>query len=266
MKPLETLHYEKKGEIALITLHRPDRLHAIDVVMASELPTVWADIKADDAIRVVVMTASGERAFCTGFDMGDLAAGKVSADAPGPLAELRFTAIHNRCYKPVITAINGMVCGGGLHFLADTDIAICSENATFFDSHVNVGTVAGLEPIGLSRRISIGPVLRMALLGRKDRINALQGLEMGLVSEVLAQHELRPRALELAALIAENSPTALMRTKRILWESLDVGLTEAQARAWPLLRRHIAHPDTLEGARAFAEKRGARWAPPEDDA
>jgi enoyl-CoA hydratase/carnithine racemase len=259
---LETLLYEKSGPVAVLTLNRPDRLNAIDVVMAGELPQVWEDVKADDAVRVVVVTGAGERAFSTGFDVGNMAERKVSADAPGPLKELRFTAIQNRCYKPVVTAVGGMVCGGGLHFVADTDLLICSDDATFFDTHVNVGTVAGLEFIGLARRIPLGSVLRMALVGRSERLDARRAHALGLVGEVVPKARLRERALELAGQIAEASPTALMRTKRILWESLDVGLREAHERAWALLAKHIDHPDTREGAAAFAEKRAPKWAPP----
>jgi E-phenylitaconyl-CoA hydratase len=260
----KTILYEEREHIALLTLNRPQRLNAIDRVMAEELPIAWEDAKADPNVRAVVVTGQGERAFSTGYDLGDIAAGKVSADDPGPLKELRFTARHNRCLKPVLTAVNGIACGGGLHFVADTDICIASENATFFDSHVSVGTVAGLEPIGLSRRVAFGAVVRMALLGGGERMSAKRAKELGLLSEVVPLDRLLSRALELAHLIASASPTAVMRTKRILWESLDVGLMKAHERAWPLLLQHMHHPDTREGARAFAEKRAPRWAPPEE--
>jgi (E)-benzylidenesuccinyl-CoA hydratase len=228
---LETLLYEKRGNVAILTLNRPERLNAIDAVAAGELPRVWSDVISDDAIRAVVVAAAGDRAFCTGFDVGDMAERKVAADAPGPLEELRFTAIQNHCYKPVVTAVGGMVCGGGLHFVADTDLLICSEDATFFDTHVNVGAVAGLEFIGLARRIRLGSVLRMALVGRAERIDARRAYGLGLVGEVVPKDRLHARALELATQIAQAPADAVMRTKRLLWESLDVGLAEARARA-----------------------------------
>ena len=223
---LETLLYEKRGTVAAVTLNRPERLNAIDLVMAGELPRVWDDIARDDEIRSVVVAGAGERAFCTGFDVGDMAQGKASADDPGPLRELRFTAIQNRCFKPVVTAIGGMVCGGGLHFVAHTDLLICSEDATFFDTHVNVGTVAGLEFIGLARRIRLGSVLRMALVGRNERLDAHRAYALGLVGEVVAKERLFSRALELASRIAEAPLEATMHNKRLLWESFDA--TEAR--------------------------------------
>lgn len=264
----ETLRYERRDGVAVVTLDRPRRGNAINGAMSRELPRAWEDIKKDPEVRVVVVTGAGERAFCTGFDMGDVAGGTASvgeAEDRGTLEALKFTALQNRCWKPVITAVNGMATGGGLHFVADSDIVICSDAATFFDNHVRVGLVAGLEPVGLARRIPLEAVLRMALLGGAERLGAARALELGLVSEVVARDRLLPRALELAAMIAEHSPTALARTKRAIWESLNFGLDEALERTWSIIRAHGAHADLREGPRAFAEKRRPRWAPFEGD-
>lgn len=105
-----------------------------------------------------------------------------------------LTAIQNRCWKPVITAVNGMVVGGGLHFIADSDLIVASETATFFDTHVKVELIAGLEPVGIARRIPLEAVLRMALLGGSERMSAQQALSIGLVGEVVPQAQLLPRA------------------------------------------------------------------------
>jgi len=250
----QTIQYDKRDGIAVVTLNRPDRHNAIDSVMARELPRVWHDIIADRSVAVAVVTGAGRRAFCTGFDMGDLASGVADVgDA------LRFTSLQNRCCKPVVTAINGMVCGGGLHFVADTDLLVCSETATFFDTHVNVGLVAGLEPIGLARRIALDPVLRLSLLGRAERMSAARAYEIGLAGEVVAPDALLPRALELAAQIAQSSPSAVARTKRAIWESLDVGLAEALELGWRTIEEHKGDPDVVEGAAAFRERRAPRW-------
>jgi enoyl-CoA hydratase/carnithine racemase len=173
---------------------------------------------------------------------------------------MKLTAIQNRCWKPVITAVNGMVVGGGLHFVADSDLILAAEHATFFDTHVKVGLVAGLEPVGLARRIPLEAVLRMALLGGSERLSAEQAREIGLVGEVLPAERLLPRARELAGKIAQHSPAALARSKQAVWESLDRGLQEGLARAWEIIGEHTEHPDMNEGARAFVEKRRPRWA------
>jgi (E)-benzylidenesuccinyl-CoA hydratase len=228
--PFETLGYEKRDGAAVITLWRPDRLNAIDPVMARELPRAWQDAKGDPEVSVVIVTGAGEKAFCTGFDVGVVAANeKVDVGGGGESGPLGFTAIHNRCWKPVVTAVNGMVCGGGLHFVADSDLVICSESATFFDTHVNVGLVAGLEPIGLARRgIPLDAVLRLSLVGRAERLSAARALELGLTGEVVARAELLSRAFELAREIQKSSPAALAETKRAIWESLNGGLSAAE--------------------------------------
>jgi enoyl-CoA hydratase/carnithine racemase len=253
--PFQTLLLEKLDGVALLTLNRPDRLNAIDSVMARELPEAWADIMRDPAITVAVVTGAGERALSTGFDMGDVALGRAEVSA------VKFTALQNRCWKPVVTAVNGMVCGGGLHFVADSDLVVAAESATFFDTHVNVGMVAGLEPIVMARRMAIEPVMRLALAGKHSRMDARRALELGLVGEVVPGPQLRTRALELAQTIAQNSPAALARTKRAIWESLDQGLTQAREMGWRVIEEYWEHPDIREGARAFAEKRKPKWEP-----
>ena len=215
MNRLQSIVYEKRGGVAEVTLSRPQKHNAIDRTMGRELPEVWADIKADDAVRAVIVTGAGEKALCSGYDVGE-----VADDDGEEVSSIGFTAIHNRCWKPVITAVNGLVCGGGLHFIADSDIVICAEHATFFDTHVNVGLIGGLEPIGLARRIAVEPVLRMALAGRKDRMSASRALALGLVSEVVSAADLMPRARQLAAMISENAPDAIAASKQAIWESL----------------------------------------------
>ncbi len=152
-----------------------------------------------------------------------------------------------------------MVCGGGLHFIADSDLVLCSENATFFDTHVKVGLVSGLEPVGLARRVPLESVLRMALLGGSERFDARRALEIGLVGEIVPSEALMPRARNLADAISRHSPAALARTKQAIWESLDVGLQQGLERAWRIIQEHNDHPDLKEGARAFVEKRKPRW-------
>jgi (E)-benzylidenesuccinyl-CoA hydratase len=260
----ETLLYEKADGVATLTLNRPDRHNAFNLTMARELRAAWEAIKADAEVVSVVVTGAGEKAFCTGMDVADVASGAARGsgavsreDAPW----LHLTAIHNRCWKPVVTAVNGMVVGGGLHFVADSDLVVCAEHATFFDTHVKVGLIAGLEPVGLARRIPLEAVLRMALLGGAERMTAQEALALGLVGEVLPAARVLPRARELAAKIAEHSPTALARTKQCIWESLDVGLDEAMGRTWRAINEHTDHDDLAEGARAFVEKRRPRWKP-----
>ncbi len=260
----ETIRYEIEGGVATLTLNRPERHNAFNRRMAGELRRAWDALLRDPAVVCAIVTGAGERAFCTGMDVADVADGSArkSVDDDSDSAPwLHLTAIQNRCWKPVITAVNGMVCGGGLHFVADSDLVLCAEHATFFDTHVKVGLIAGLEPVGLARRIPLEAVLRLALLGGSERMDARRAYELGLVGEVLPAEALLPRARELAAKISEHSPTALARTKQAIWESLDAGLQQALGRTWEMIQAHTSHPDLAEGALAFVEKRKPRWAP-----
>jgi len=259
----ETLRYETGDRVATLTLNRPERHNAFNTTMARELRAAWTEVKRDPEVVCVVVTGAGEKAFCTGMDVAEMASGDTAGRAAESMEESPFTkltAIHNRCWKPVVTAVNGMVVGGGLHFVADSDLLLAAEHATFFDTHVKVGLVAGLEPVGLARRIPLEAALRMALLGGSERLSAMEAKEIGLVGEVLPADRLLPRAHELAAKIAEHSPTALARSKRAVWESLDRGLHEGLQRAWDIIGEHGEHPDMMEGATAFVEKRKPRWA------
>jgi enoyl-CoA hydratase/carnithine racemase len=260
----DKVRYEKSARVATITLDNPGARNAFDHDMARRLKRLWDEIKTDPEVVCIIVTGAGEEAFCTGWDIRSTAAGESQALAKKKRQEApygRITALQNRCWKPVVTAVNGVCNGGGFHFLADSDLVIASDTATFLDTHVKVGTVAGLEPAGLARRIPLESVLRLALLGGAERMSAAEALRIGLVGEVLPQSELLPRARELAAKIAEHSPTALARTKQAIWQSLDHGLEKGLDAAYAHIEAHAEHPDQLEGPRAFFEKRPAQWAP-----
>jgi enoyl-CoA hydratase/carnithine racemase len=175
------------------------------------------------------------------------------------LESIKWTSMQNNIWKPVICAVNGIACGGGLHFVADSDIVIASENATFFDTHVKVGLVAGLEPVGLSRKIPLESVLRMSLIGGGERLNAEDAKNIGLISEIVKQENLMTKAIEIANKIKVHSPSALAKTKKAIWQSKEVGLTEALHFAWNLISEQSQHPDFEEGSKSFIEKRLPNW-------
>lgn len=121
-----------------------------------------------------------------------------------------------------MTALHGMVAGGALYWVNESDIVICSDDATFFDPHVSYGMTAALEPIGLLQRVPLGEVLRMTLLGLDERMSAERAREIGLVSEVVTRDALRPRAAEIARIIAAKPPAAIQGSVKAIWESLDM--------------------------------------------
>ena len=142
--------------------------------------------------------------------------------------DFHFTAWHNDVWKPVITAVNGICAGGGFHWIADSDIVIAASDAQFFDPHMSIGQVVSIEAIGLMKRMPVEAVMRMAFVGRYERMSAQRAYELGMISEVVDPPErLRDAAQELAEKIAKNSPAAMAATKRALWGALEMGLTDA---------------------------------------
>jgi enoyl-CoA hydratase/carnithine racemase len=261
----QSILFELEDHTALITLNRPERGNALGAEVAQGLVDAWERVKSDKNIRVAIVTGAGERHFCTGADVGGLGSIGDSAKDAGskpPYShreQVPYSPLGAEVWKPVIAAVNGVCAGGGFHFIVDSDIILCSDNATFLDPHVSVGQVAALEPIGLSRRIPLEAVLRMNLVGRWERMNAERALQIGLVGEVVPPERLLSRAKEIAAMIAKNSPAAVRATKRAIWNSLDHGLHEGLAQGWDILTEHWDHPDQKEGPAAFGEKRDPGW-------
>lgn len=251
----ETLAYSVTDGVAMIRLDRAAQHNAVNSVMHNELPLAWQRFKRDPAAVVAILTGAGGKAFCSGADIADLPPLRSDDDR----TEIRWTARQNDVWKPVICAVNGMAVGGGLHFVADSDIVIAADTATFFDTHVRVGLVAGLEPVALCRRMPMEAVLRLALTGGGERLDAQRARELGLVGEVVAADRLWQRALELAELVKRNSPAALARTKQAIWQAQDLHLETALDNAWALISAHNEGPDFTEGTRAFLEKRKPRW-------
>ena len=257
---LPGLIYEKRDHIAYITINRPERANTLHSSMVEPIKAIWAEVRDDPWIRCSVVTATGDRFFSTGADVGAVASrGGVSA-GKGPLTEeVHWSPRQNRVWKPTVTAVNGMVAGAGLHFVVDADIIVAAESAVFLDTHVNVGMVGAIENIGLAKRLPLGSALRMTLCGKKYRMPAQRAYELGLVDEVVPADKLMETADEIAHQIAANSPAAVQLSMQCLWASLEMPYTQSLEYAWALLRMHWDHPDFKEGPKAFAEKRDPVW-------
>jgi enoyl-CoA hydratase/carnithine racemase len=264
-----TIIVERAGPVGWLVFNRPRSGNALNAAMADELVLAWAELDGDPRVRVIVNTGEG-RAFQTGLDVVELAQNPEALREQSrrtKRAELRLTAWHNGVAKPVLAAVNGVCAGGGLHFVADADIVIAASDATFFDPHVSIGQVTAYEAIGLVRKMPVEAVMRMALVGRHERIDARRAYELGMISQIVDPPErLREAAQELAEKIAQNSPAAMAATKRALWGALEVGLTDACRAGAKELVSLWGHPDQEEGPRAFAEKRAPRWADPANEA
>jgi enoyl-CoA hydratase/carnithine racemase len=260
----QTLDVERRGPVGWLVFDRPDVGNAMDATMFAELEDAWRELDRDAAVRVIVNTGNG-RAFQTGLDVAQLSQDKAALREQSRRtrdATLRLTAWHNEVWKPVIAAVNGVCAGGGLHFVADADVVIASSNATFVDPHVSLGQVSAYETIGLIRKSPMEPIVRMALTGVHEHIDASRARELGILSQVVDPPErLRDEAQLLAEKIARNSPAAMRVTKQALWGALDLGLTDACHAGARAVASLWGHPDQEEGPRAFAERREPVWRP-----
>jgi len=222
------LAYETRGPVCLITLKRPDDDNVMDDVMLRELPLAWEAFRADDSLRVAIFTGAGDKVFCGGVDVTNF------RNAPPPRYLKRdegtrlYTSKQNKCWKPVIAAINGFVAGPGLHFILDADICIAVPEATFFDIHMHrTGSVPVFEPIEMSRKIPAEAVSRMFLLGPHDPLTAARAERLGLISEVVPRARLMARAMEMAQQIAQadmHLTTAFIESN---YKARELGVTEA---------------------------------------
>jgi len=258
----ERLVVERNGPVGWLIFDRPDVGNAMDARMMTELEEAWRELDDDPAVRVIVNTGNG-RNFQTGLDIAALSRDKEAMTEQSRRtrdAELRFTAWHNHVWTPVIAAVNGSCAGGGLHFVADADIVIAASDATFFDTHVSLGQAMSYEGVGLSHKMAFEPIMRMALVGRSERMPASRARQLGMISQVVDPPDgLRDAAQELAEKVAKNSPAAMRATKKALWGALEHGLTDACRAGAQELVDMWGHPDQNEGPLAFAEKRPAVW-------
>jgi enoyl-CoA hydratase len=262
--PYETLRVERRGHVGWLIFDRPDVGNAMDARMLAELERAWGELDADPEVRVIVNTGAGS-AFQTGLDVVQLSRDPEALREQSrrtKRAELRLTAWHNRVWKPVIAAVNGVCAGGGLHFVADADIVIAAADATFLDPHVSIGQVTAYEAIALVHTSPMEAVCRMAFAGRHERVTAARAYQLGILSQVVdPPAELGEAAQALAEKVARNSPAAMAATKRALWGALEAGLTEACRAGAHEMMAVWGHPDQTEGPLAFTERREARWQP-----
>jgi len=206
--------------VATITLNRPEQLNTFNRTMCEEMVQAWRAVKLDDSVHAVVLRAAGTGAFSAGLDIKTPYGQPENIwnhEDPGEALSPKW----QKMWKPVVCAVQGMCTAGAFYFINESDVVICSTEATFFDSHVSAGLVCALEPIGLMRRIGLGETLRIALMGNDERVSADTALRIGLVSEVVSADRLWPRAHEIAATIAAKPPSATQGTVKAIWESLD---------------------------------------------
>ncbi len=249
------VEFDREDGIALVTLNRPKALNAISREMWRRLIEIWDEIRSDEAIRAVVVSGNGDRAFCSGLDLKEwsqLGDPRVRDfwEASGP----RDLGRGSQIWKPMIAAVHGYCLAGGFEIALACDIRVASEDATFGFPEIKRGFFPGTGgTVRLSRMMPLGLAFEMLYTGRT--ISAEEALRFGLINRIVQRGDLFSEVKQLAQMIANGPPLALQAVKEVVLRSLDLPFAEA-IRLEAGLRALIGHTeDAQEGPRAFAEKR-----------
>ncbi len=255
---LRTLVVRRDGSVLVVVMHRPEKLNAYDRSMVAELRRVWRFLGGSADLSAAVLTASGTRSFSTGLDVDDTLASGAASPSLDEDGRVNLTSKDVDVYVPVVAAVNGYCCAGGWHFVNDADVVLCSPEATFFDTHVDVGLANPVEAVGLLSRLPLTEVLRMVASGRAYRLGAERAHQLGLVTEVVPATELLDRALEIARVIAAHPRDLLRTSMATVWSAVMDQRAAAERLGLALLRaRHEADPAARDLA-AFRTPTGHR--------
>ena len=254
--PIKT---HRDGPILQVTLDRP-KANAIDLKTSRIMGDVFADFRDDPDLRVAILTGGGEKFFCPGWDLkaaadGDAVDGDYGVGGFGGLQEMRDMN------KPVIAAVNGIACGGGLELALSADMILAADHASFALPEIRSGTVADAASVKLPKRIPYHIAMELLLTGRW--FDAEEAHRWGLVNEIVPAADLMDRAWELARLLASGPPLVYAAIKEIVRDAEDSKFQDAMNRITQRQLRSIdvlySSEDQMEGARAFAEKRDPVW-------
>ncbi len=254
--PIKT---RREGGILEVTLDRP-KANAIDLATSRIMGQVFAEFRDDPELRVAIITGAGEKFFCPGWDLkaaadGDAVDGDYGVGGFGGLQELRDLN------KPVIAAVNGICCGGGLELALSADIILAAEHASFALPEIRSGTVADAASIKLPKRIPYHIAMEMLLTGRWMEVE--EAHRWGFVNEILPADTLMERAWNLARLIESGPPLVYAAIKEVVRDAEDSKFQDTMNRITKRQLRSIdvlySSDDQLEGARAFSEKRDPVW-------
>jgi crotonobetainyl-CoA hydratase len=253
------LHVEKRGYVLEVTLNRP-KANAIDLHTSRQMGEVFRAFRDDPALRVALVTGAGEKFFCPGWDLkaaadGDAVDGDYGVGGFGGLQELRDLN------KPVIAAVNGICCGGGLELALSADIILAADHAQFALPEIRSGTVADAASVKLPKRIPYHIAMEMLLTGRW--LDVSEAARWGFVNHVYPAGDLMVEARKMAELMASGPPLVYAAIKEIVREAEDASFQDTMNR---ITKRQLASVDVLydsedqlEGAKAFAEKRDPVW-------
>ena len=254
--PIKT---RREGGILEVTLDRP-KANAIDLATSRIMGQTFRDFRDDPDLRVAILRAEGEKFFCPGWDLkaaadGDAVDGDYGVGGFGGLQELPGLN------KPVICAVNGICCGGGLELALSCDLIVASDTATFALPEIRSGTVADAASVKLPKRIPYHVAMDLLLTGRW--FDADEALRWGLLREVVPLDQLQDTVWELARLLESGPPLVMAAIKEVVREAEDMKFQDAMNKItksqFKTVETLYTSEDQLEGARAFAEKRDPVW-------
>jgi len=249
---------ERRGHMAVVSLRRPQALNAITQAMAERLRDVLLELGRDDRVWVVVLTAEGERAFCTGADLAERQ-GRTPEQLGARRAAWRamFEAVRE-VPQPTVAAVFGHTLGGGLELALSCDLVVAAEDAKLGLPEARVGLVPAGGGTFLLARL-LGPARAKELMFTGRRLDAQTALGLGLVADVVPRDELEPVAIRLAERVAESSPVSTRLVKRAIRDAQRAEEAAALDAEETALAEATASRDAGEGVRAFTEKRSPRW-------
>ncbi len=253
---------EDRGQVALLTLNRPETRNCLSEAMIAALSAAIAEIAGSDAVRAIVITGAGS-AFSSGHDLKEMTAHRSDKDR----GRAYFAKIMNACSqmmlaivrspKPVIAAVNGIATAAGCQLVASCDLAVASQDARFATPGVNIGLFCSTPMVALSRNVSRKAAMEMLLLG--DMVGAAEAAALGLVNRVVEPDETVNAAVELGRKIAEKPKATLKIGKEAFYRQLEMPLNEAYAYASTVMVENMLHAEAEEGIGAFLEKRQPSW-------
>ena len=239
---------EKKGNIAVATINRPKALNALNSAVVADLDEMIGQIMADEEIRALVITGSGEKAFVAGADIGEMSTlTKAEGEAFGKLGNDVFRRLE-KLPIPTIAAVNGFALGGGCELSMSCDIRICADTAVFGQPETGLGITQRLACL-------VGPDMAKQLIYTAKNIKADEALRIGLVNAVYPAEELMPAAEKMASTIAKNAPIAVRACKKAINEGLEAKMDDAIVIEEKLFGSCFETADQKEGMGAFLEKR-----------
>lgn len=254
--PIKT---KRDGHVLEVTLDRP-KANAIDLETSRIMGDVFADFRDDPELRVAIITGAGSKFFCPGWDLkaaagGDAVDGDYGVGGFGGLQELKGLN------KPVIAAVNGICCGGGLELALSADIILSADHAQYALPEINSGTVADAASIKLPKRIPYHIAMEMLFTGRW--LDAEEAARWGMINHVYAGEDLMDEARKMAQVLASGPPLVYAAIKEVVREAEDMKFNDAldkiTSSTFPTVKTLYTSEDQLEGAKAFAEKRDPVW-------